>query len=307
MVRYEPYDTSYPEKQAHLLELWDEIGLIHEKPKQEFGAILEIIGLEVSLVSMTISMSLQKRHELIAAVRAFISSEGPRARPLGEWLSMLGWMNWALNAYPLLKPALQPAYDKVKGKTASFAPVYRNKNIITHFTWFANRVENSSGVCFIEMTEWGAEDADIQVFCDASGRGLGYWSPSNNVGFMSPLLGDAHTIFFNEALCVVSALHWAARLSPRPRKIAIHTDSLNTVQIFHTLKAEHDYNPLLMYAVSIMLDLKVSVRVFFIRGEDNVVADALSRLLPDVATAAVPSLTISLFTPPQDKLGVEAE
>ena len=58
------------------------------------------------------------------------------------------------------------------------------------------------------------------------------------------------------------------------------------------------YNPLLMYAVSIMLDLEVSVHVFFIRGEDNVVADALSRLLPDVATAAVPSLTISLFTPP---------
>ena len=211
MVRYEPYDTSYPEKQAHLLELWDEIGLIHEKPKQEFGAILEIIGLEVSLVSMTISMSLQKRHELIAVVRAFISSEGPCAHPLGEWLSMLGWMNWALNAYPLLKPALQPAYDKVKGK--SFAPVYCNKNIITHFTWFANHVENLSGVCFIEMTKWGAEDADIQVFCDASGQGLGYWLPSNNVGFMSPLLGDAHTIFFNEALCVVSALHWAARLS----------------------------------------------------------------------------------------------
>ena len=31
LVRYEPYDTSYPEKQAHLLELWDEIGLIHDE------------------------------------------------------------------------------------------------------------------------------------------------------------------------------------------------------------------------------------------------------------------------------------
>jgi hypothetical protein len=29
--------------------------------------------------------------------------------------------------------------------------------------WFANRIEKSSGVHFIEMTEWGAKDADIDV------------------------------------------------------------------------------------------------------------------------------------------------
>ena len=130
-----------PAKQTHLLELWDEVGVLHEKPKQEFGAVLEIIGLEVSLVSMTILMSFQKRGELVAAVCQFVSQDSPQAHPLGEWLSLLGWMNWGLNAYPLLKPALQPAYDKVRGKSAPHAPVYRNKDVTSHFLWFANRIE----------------------------------------------------------------------------------------------------------------------------------------------------------------------
>ena len=34
---YEPYRCYYPTKQTKLLMLWDEIGLPHEKPKQEYG------------------------------------------------------------------------------------------------------------------------------------------------------------------------------------------------------------------------------------------------------------------------------
>ena len=37
LVPYRPYGISYPAKQTHLLELWDEVGVLHEKPKQEFG------------------------------------------------------------------------------------------------------------------------------------------------------------------------------------------------------------------------------------------------------------------------------
>ena len=53
-------------------------------------------------------LSLDRRLELFAVVCKFVSPDSQRAFPLGDWLSILGWMNWALNAYPLLKPALQP-------------------------------------------------------------------------------------------------------------------------------------------------------------------------------------------------------
>ena len=150
------------------------------------------------------------------------------------------------------------------------------------------------------MMEWGPENANCQLYCDASSQALGFWSPQHNTGFISPLVNDSNTIFFNEALCVISALNWAVHLSPRPRKIAIHTDSLNTVQIFNTLKAEHDYNPLLMYAAALLMDCEVHLCVFFIPGAENMVADALSQLLPNVTISISPNLEISLFTPPPE-------
>lgn len=79
--------------------------------------------------------------------------------------------------------------------------------------------------------------------------------------------------------------------------MALHTDSLNTVEIFYTLKAEHDYNPLLM-------DLNAQLRVFFIPGTENTVADALSRLLPHVAQSLSPLIQIHPFMPPHIELGV---
>ena len=46
---YAPYEDYYPPKQVGLLKLFDEVGILHEKQKQEFGRTLTIIGLEVCL------------------------------------------------------------------------------------------------------------------------------------------------------------------------------------------------------------------------------------------------------------------
>jgi hypothetical protein len=40
---YEPYRCYFPSKQTRLLQLWDEIGLPHERSKQESGLALRII------------------------------------------------------------------------------------------------------------------------------------------------------------------------------------------------------------------------------------------------------------------------
>ena len=53
---YEPYHSFSPSKQTHLLCLWDELDIPHEKEKQEFGPVLRIIGFQVNLNAMTIMM-----------------------------------------------------------------------------------------------------------------------------------------------------------------------------------------------------------------------------------------------------------
>jgi len=46
----------FPSKQVSLLELWERIGLPHERKKQEYSHSLFIIGFQVDTVSMTITL-----------------------------------------------------------------------------------------------------------------------------------------------------------------------------------------------------------------------------------------------------------
>ncbi|KAI0054895.1 hypothetical protein BV25DRAFT_1816386 [Artomyces pyxidatus] len=136
--------------------------------------------------------------------------------------------------------------------------------------------------------------------------GFGYWIPSLSSGFLGPLPPDTSvpdTIFWYEALCVVTALEWAAALPSPPNRLAIYTDNLNTVQMFASLKAQPGYNDLLLYASRILLRSHIDLRVFHIAGELNVIADALSRGLLDVLRQYAPNAKIFQITPPRVTLG----
>jgi hypothetical protein len=68
---YALYQTVYPAKQARLLTLWDELGIPHDKEKQEFGSILHIIGFEIDLNAMTVTMDTKGQKDLIELICAF--------------------------------------------------------------------------------------------------------------------------------------------------------------------------------------------------------------------------------------------
>jgi len=68
LTYYVPYDSFYLSEQVALLQLYDEHGLPHVKSKQLFRHMLEIIGLYVDLLVMTISMSLESQSILVMAI-----------------------------------------------------------------------------------------------------------------------------------------------------------------------------------------------------------------------------------------------
>jgi hypothetical protein len=150
---------------------------------------------------------------------------------------------------------------------------------------------------------------DLTVFCDASLSSMGFYCSSLHVGFCSPLPDAApiHSIFYYEALCVVSALLWALQLPTPPRRLLIYTDSMNTVEMFHSLKALDGYNNPLLVAVGILIRSHTSLRVFHIPGAENIIADALSRMLLHIVDAHHPGLVIRLFQPPPDAIGVAGQ
>src|ERR1700722_13093765 len=110
---YDKYEAFLPSDQVKLLQLWDEIGLPHDEDKQINGFCIPIIGFDVDPNDMTITMLQAKRSKLIEACTAFAICGSHKT--LCEFQKLQGWINWALNVYPHLRPALCESYHKVIG------------------------------------------------------------------------------------------------------------------------------------------------------------------------------------------------
>ena len=131
LTLYCPYQHMMPADQTRFLLLLDKIGLLHEDKRQLHGAVLKIISLVINLKDMSISMSSEGKQKLIDSIHDFVlkTLDNKCQQPLCAWLRMLGHVNWALNAFPILKPALNSSYDKVSGKAALSQGIYVNKAV----------------------------------------------------------------------------------------------------------------------------------------------------------------------------------
>ncbi len=314
LVQYHGYDEQalFPPAQCRLLELWDDLGIPHNFAKQLYGETLTITGFLVDSRAMTITLPESSCAELVQVIRSFLHDAPRRRRPLREWQGLLGWINWGLNVQPLLRAALQSSYAKISGLSIAHAPVYINSRVTRDLLFIASVFERHGGVHLMKATAWGPADADLLIFCDACLSGMAFWIPALSCAFAAdcppttPGLED--NIFWFEALTVLAALEWAVEhISPPPRRLAIYTDNLNTVQMFDSHRALPGFDELLLRACDLLIATNIDLRVWHIPGHHNTVADALSRGLFTVARQYAPDLAISTFIPPRPVLGEGAE
>lgn len=174
--------------------------------------------------------------------------------------------------------------------------------------WAAFHLKCSNGIYLFKSVSWCflTPQCDmLEVFCDASRSGMGFWYPSLNVRFQSslPTHSPVTDIFFYKVPCVSSAIHDSMTRLPVNGRLAVFTDSLNTVYMFNTLLAGSGYNRLLMDAIETILIFDVDFRVFHVAGEDNIVADHLSWWRTKDALLCSPGLRISPLQPPRLALG----
>jgi hypothetical protein len=302
---YEKYETFLPSDQARLLELWDEIGLPHEQEKQISGACIPIIGFEVDPNAMTVQMKEDKKTELIDACAAF-TVRGAR-KTLREFQRLQGWVNWALNVFPHLRPALCESYNKIAGKERPNASIRVNNAMRRELLWLIDHIKRSDGIHMLKSVEWSPYDrmaSTLIGYSDASGLGMGVWFPGVYAGFQCslPPEGPKDLIFFYEALAICSAFHLGAKYGCD--RIGIYSDNTNAVDMFSSLRAKPIYNSVLMCAIDFTIDTSISTKAYFVPGNQNVIADYLSRFQNEKALALAPKLQISTFEPPRDALGV---
>jgi hypothetical protein len=298
---YEPYDFFYPSEQAALLRLWDELGVPHREKKQLHGDTLPVIGIVVDPNCLSFTLPESSRARLIAELETWVSPKSTRFQ-LKRWQQLGGWINWALNVFPLLRPCLSTFYQKIAGKVHRNEYVRINNAIRADFMWALRTLETLSPVFIADSLTWPAADASVTIYCDVCLTGMGFWIPKRNEGFHS--LAPPHTpaiIFYLEALCVLSALEYVCSQGTALERIVLYTDNQNTVDIFSSLHALPTFNWMLQKSVDLRLRTNSTLRVLHISGTENQVADALSRAEFDRARAAASStdgcLTISEFIP----------
>jgi hypothetical protein len=247
-------------------------------------------------------MPLEYRNEMTIAIREF-AQVGHR-RSLREFQRMAGWINWSLNVYPLLRPGLSMLYSKMSGKSEILKLIWVNSTMVRELHWLADHVDRSDGVHLLESTEWSADDATLTVYTDACLTGLGFWIPKDSTGFTAPW-SSHQPIFYLEALTVLSAIQHVCTSRSRsiPTRLAIFCDNSNTVDMFNTLRASPDMNPILLAAVDLAIEHNLLFRVFHIAGDANTLADALSRSDWSTISSLSPQLRVALFEPPPVRLG----
>ena len=300
---YEPYKIEMPRDQYRLLMLWDAIGIPHKPHKQVFGSPLTIIGISADPNAMTLTLPEPAKERLVSELE-FWTSKPPKAAAgslkLKHWEQLAGWFNWSLNVFPLLRPALNNVYSKMSGKRNRDQRVYINNAIRDDLMWALTHIKNSDGVHLWKSLSWDPASADFVIYCDACPEGMGFWYPVSKDGYYAPTPVNVPTdvIFYFEALCVLSAIVNVQSRASRGAKILIYTDNLNTVDIFRSLRCLPQYNHLLKQAVDVLLRHDYSLRVLHVTGDQNTVADALSRVQFSVALGLNPDLKLYTFHPP---------
>ncbi len=96
-----------------------------------------------------------------------------------------------------------------------------------HLLWFAQSIGHLEGVQLFEAEEWSANEANLEIWSNASEDWLGFWAPKFSSAFFGdPILNDdlSFNIFLNkEAIAILAAIRWYSSLCPAPARLAICT------------------------------------------------------------------------------------
>ena len=267
MLLYPRYRMLLPRKQVRLLNCFDELDVPHDAPKQTFGGVQPVIGLDVDGNLLTITMPPPSKSDLLLALEDFCRNDNGQiciTRTICQCYALAGHVNWALNVFPPLHPGLASLYATLGGSYIPSRRVYINDAIRHDLLWLANRIRASDGIFMLESVAWRADEADLTLYLDACLTHFGFWSTPLFFAFHAPTLPTCadDPIFFHEAFTAVCAIHWACTSGALGvRQIVLYTNNMNTVDMFNSLHARDHYNELLKVVIDLLMRHEVDLWV----------------------------------------------
>lgn len=265
---------------------------------------MKIIGFWTDINSGTISITKESIDHLLADINDFLGTPS-RKPPLSRWQHLLGYLNWVLNVFPWGRPALTALYDKTRGKHIGNAGVAINRDVIESLSWFSRVLPQAIGVSFTDSGCWSESEADMVFWTDASLSGISFVFAGNGYTYtiQENKTGIALDIFFLELIGILSALYYASKLPNPPKRLLIHSNSLNSVEVFNSLHSTQLLHTAVLLAVAqIIIQTEIDLRVVHIAGKDNIRADLLSRRLLKEFLRLFPAYRVHNFEPPRSLL-----
>lgn len=266
--------------------------------KQDWGSELEIICHWVSCDAITISLSDNKGLALAEKLSSFSKT---LSHPLVEWSRMTGWANWGLNCFPLGRWALQSSWDKIAGKTLRNSMVPSNSHTRLDLEWLSKALLSWNGRQLLKTYFWRINEADLVFFCNACPSGLGLWIPKSRESFHLSLPTPLRDIYWAELTAAICCM--AVGRERSAKRIVIFTDSENVVNLFSSHRAVPIVREMFSSAVEMMINNDLDFKVKHVPGEENVVADCLSRNNLAMARALIKDLSINPLTSSPPHMG----
>lgn len=207
-IWYDKFQKFIPLAQKQLLDLWTELGILFKDKKQISGNILMIIGIEVDINEMTLTLLQEACLALISEIEDFIGfSSNNQMHPgaqhsLRRWKWLARWINWGFNVFPLVRPCLNSFYPKISGIEAPNQSIWLNNSVKNNLLWALSHIWDASGVHLLTATDWSTSDSDLLIYCDACLDRMAFWYPDHRVGYYCKIeqqLPDQF-IFYWEAL-----------------------------------------------------------------------------------------------------------
>lgn len=166
----------------------------------------------------------------------------------------------------------------------------------------------SMNVCvrLTDSLQWPDTDTDMAAWTDASGVGLSFVYAGNGFTYCTktaPASAPTIDIFWREMLAILSLVHHVGSFTKPPRRLLVHSDSLDSVAAFNSLSVEKElHNVVLLGVAEVILRTGIDLRVRHIPGKDNIMADLLSRNLLQDFGRQFPSYRVRTFEPPRELL-----
>lgn len=296
-----------PRDQARLLLIWNFVGVPWSWDKQLHGVRLIILGHLVDALAFTVELPPDAKAAFIETIKNFLDDPTPA---LVRWQRLAGYAQWACSVIPLARFALNPVYDKIRGKFLRDRGIRVNKAVRTALSWLAAEVEEAPPLDLLDpsLEDWADRSADLVMYSDAClvsknglGSGLGFWyrkkGDLHRSAFYSRINPPLTDIFYAEALAVSAAIQHAIDDKLAPRRLLVFTDSALTVYAYDTGRVKGDVLPLVQGSYEALRKAGIDLRVRHVSGEINSTADKLSRLPPSLLLRGFPSLSSFTVTP----------